>query len=233
MSRFSFFLLLLLLIGASNAARATASSASQDPDAVAQRVRLFLQEQAKAYPGTAQVVVEPPDTSRFAACDRLQVFLRDQGRLAARESVGVRCVAPRLWTTYVQASLSIQGPYYVAAHAITPDAAIAPDDLDKRQGDLLGLPRGAVLDPDQLIGRIATQRIRAGQVFLARTLRSPESIQRGESVRTVARGAGFVVMGSGKALESGPPGSQIQVRTGSGRIISGTVVNAHTVRVIL
>src|SRR3546814_14369958 len=76
-------------------------------------VRHFLEAQAKTYPGTAQIVVDAPDTNQLAACNQLQVFLRGRQRLRARLSVGVRCLAPELWTTYVQASVAIHGQYYV------------------------------------------------------------------------------------------------------------------------
>src|SRR3546814_7001261 len=105
-------------------------------------VRHFLEAQAKTYPGTAQIVVDAPDTNQLAACNQLQVFLRGRQRLRARLSVGVRCLAPELWTTYVQASVAIHGNYYVAAHSISPDATISSSDLDTRTGDLLRLPRG-------------------------------------------------------------------------------------------
>jgi len=42
-----------------------------------------------------------------------------------------------------------------------------------------------------------------------------------------------VATGEGQALESGAPGTQIQVRTSSGQIITGTVIDAHTVQVMM
>jgi flagella basal body P-ring formation protein FlgA len=224
---------LLLMLGLSGTATATMASAGQNPDVVARNVRQFLVRQARAWPGTAQITVDRPDTGRLASCDRLQVFLRGRQQMESRMSVGVRCLTPELWTTYVQASVTIQGTYYVAGQSIAADATVAPDDLVPRQGDLLRLPAGTVTDPRDIVGRVATHRIAAGRPIRARALRSPESIQRGQFVRTVAQGAVFVSSGSGKALQGGPPGTQIQVRTSSGRIISATVVDANTVRVAM
>lgn len=233
MLRFQFFLLLILVAAPGTAAAVASSVAAQNPKTVIRSVQQFLTEQAKTYSGTAQIVVDAPDTNQLPACSQLQAFLRGQQQLRSRLSVGVRCLAPRSWTTYVQASLTIQGTYYVAAHTISADATISPGDLEQKTGDLLRLPRGVVLDPNRLIGYVANQRIRVGQPIKARTVRSPLSIQRGQTVRTVARGMGFVATGSGEALEGGPPGSQIQVRTRSGQVISATIVNAHTVQVIM
>jgi flagella basal body P-ring formation protein FlgA len=78
------------------------------------------------------------------------------------------------------------------------------------------------------VGRHALQRLAAGTPIAARALRSPGSIERGKRVRILARGPGFEVAGEGLALESGVPGSVIQIRSSSGQIISGKVIDAHT-----
>ncbi len=52
-------------------------------------------------------------------------------------------------------------------------------------------------------------------------------------VITEARGLGFVATGEAQTLQDGAPGEQIRVRTGSGQVISATVMNAHTVQVIM
>jgi len=52
-------------------------------------------------------------------------------------------------------------------------------------------------------------------------------------VRKEARGVGFVATGEGVALESGAPGVMIQVRTSSGQIVTGTVVNNTIVRILM
>src|SRR5690606_11222719 len=107
------------------------------------------------------------------------------------------------------------------------------DDMASREGDLLRLAAGVVVDPSLAIGYIAQQRISAGTVIRSSALRDPDSIVRGQPVRTEARGVGFVATGEGVALESGAPGTMIQVRTRSGQVVSGTVVNNTTVRVMM
>src|SRR5690606_19619 len=137
------------------------------------------------------------------------------------------------WTSHVQANLSIQGFYYVANRNIQPGDALTLTDLTGREGDLLRLPRGVIFDPSQAIGYIAKQRIPAGGTVKYSALRDPDSIQRGQAVRTEARGVDFVANGEGTALQNGGPGAQIQVKSSSGQIVSGTVLNASTVQVIM
>lgn len=211
---------------------AAGQPALQDPAAIAAEVEAFLLEQAQAMPGVPTVVVTPPRLTRQAACDQLDIFLPNP-QLRSRMSVGVRCLAPQPWSLYVQASLSIEGQYYVASRSINSGEVIGADDIAAQEGDLLRLANGVVVDPAFAIGYIAQQRIGAGMVIKESALRDPDSIVRGQPVRTEARGVGFVATGEGVALESGAPGSVIQVRTSSGQVVTGTVINNTTVRIMM
>ena len=236
MSKFSALLALLAastLACTVNAAQGNAAAPLQDPALVAAEVEDFLVGQASSYPGSAHVTVETLRVNQQPACDQLQTFLPSGQRLRSRMSIEVRCIAPQSWTSNVQANLSIQGFYYVANRNIQPGDALTLSDLTGREGDLLRMPRGVVFDPSQAIGYIATQRIPTGGTVKSSALRDPGSIQRGQTVRTEARGVGFVANGEGTALQSDAPGTQIQVKSSSGQIVSGTVINANTVQVIM
>lgn len=204
----------------------------QDPAIVAAEVEQFIITQASSYPGSPQVTVGAPRITRQAPCDELQPFLTSGQRLRSRMTVGVRCAAPQAWTTYVQADLSIQGYFYVANRDIQVGDTISLSDLTGREGDVLRLSRGVVFDPSQAIGYIATQRIPAGATVKSGALRDPNSVQRGQMVRTEVRGIGFVATGEGQAMQGGSPGSQIQIKTSSGQIVTGTVLDATTVQVM-
>src|SRR5690606_963012 len=115
---------------------------------------------------------------------------------------------------------------------IQPGDTLTMDDLNPREGDLLRLSPNIATDPSLLVGHIATQRISAGSPIKTTALRDPDSIQRGQMIRTEVRGPGFVANGEGQALQSGAPGTQIQVKSSSGQVITGTVLNANTVLVM-
>lgn len=209
-----------------------AAPALQDPAAVAAQVEALLRDRAASYPGTPTITVEPPRITNQAACSQLDAALAGSGGLQSRTSVRVRCLAPQPWTLYVQAGVRIIGPYFVASHVLNKGEVIGADDLETREGDLLRMRR-AISDPARAVGWIVTRRIRAGGPLEDSALRDPNSIERGQQVRTVARGRGFVASGEGQALESGGPGARIQVRTPNGQIITGTVLDAHTVQVMM
>jgi len=212
--------------------RASAQAGPQDPGVITTEVEAFLLSQAQVLPGVPEVVVTPPRINRQPACEHIDTFLTNP-QLRSRMNVGVRCLAPVAWTLYVQASVSVQGYYYVTNRTINVGETLTLDDLVAREGDLLRLPRGVVVDPALAVGYIAQQRISAGSTLRTSALRDPDSIVRGQAVRTEARGLGFVATGEGVALEGGAPGTMIQVRTSSGQVVTGTVVNNTTVRVMM
>ncbi|MDQ8032382.1 flagellar basal body P-ring formation chaperone FlgA [Bordetella genomosp. 1] len=209
------------------------AAASQDPDAVAQVAQGFLLGQLADLGGAPSITLDPVKTDRLSACDNLVPFLPTAMRLRARMTVGVRCNTPQAWTTYVQATVSVPGEYYVAARQIGAGAAIQPDDLTTREADLVSLPAGAITDINAIMGMQATRRIAAGQAIRGNALRSAASVSRGQIVRITARGNGFVVSSEGQALDDAAPGAMVQVRTANGQVVSGVVRSAGLVEIRL
>lgn len=229
-------LVVMLLISIPVAARQAVDEqehAEENTAAITSAVTEFLTQQASNYPGSVQVGVDTPRPEPHASCNDLQVFLPGGQRLRSRMSIGIRCLSPSSWTARVQATLAIHGFFYVTNRTLEPGETVSLDHLIAREGDILSLGRGTIVDPSQIIDHIVTQRIPAGTPLKARALRSPMSVQRGQTVITEARGTGFVATGEARALQDGAPGEQIRVRTGSGQIITATVRDAHTVQVMM
>lgn len=229
------FLVPVILAGAALTSHAQAPGSDFAPDSAAlvKEVEEFLKGQASSYPGTAQITVDEPDIAKLTTCQHSQVFLPSGSRLRARMNVGIRCLAPEPWVVYTQASLSVQGVYYVPTHTLKVGTTLSRDNLNERETDLLSLPSSVIFDENLLLGSITTQRITAGSPIKANALRSPDSIQRGQAVRLEARGIGFVATSEGQALQNGAPGALIKVRTNSGQTVSGTVLNSGTVLVAM
>lgn len=183
--------------------------------------------------GLAHIAVDAPHMSSQPSCTDLQPHLSGRQTLRPRMTVTVRCLAPVNWVAHVQASVRLEGQYYVARRSIQAGDAVRADDLARREGDLLRLPDDAILEPSAAVGFIASQRIPAGMTIKSRMLRDPGSIERGQAVRTEVHGPGFLATGEGQALESGAPGARVQVRASSGQIITGIVLDAHTVRIMM
>lgn len=211
----------------------TTAQPLQNSEELVQAITHFLHEQADSYAGTLSVHVHNPPIRQHPQCDQLQTFFPSGNQLRSRMTVSVRCLSPATWTINTQVELSLHGFYYVANKTIAMGDTISLDDLTSREGDLLRLPANTIIDPSHIIGYIAAQRINVGSTLRNQALKDPQSVQRGQKVRTIARGIGFVATGEGQALQDGSPGSQIQVRAASGQLITGTVIDAQTVQVIM
>ncbi|WP_333903476.1 flagellar basal body P-ring formation chaperone FlgA [Achromobacter insolitus] len=208
-------------------------AATQAPEAIALAAQTYLLDQLAGLPGQPSIAIDPPRVERLAPCDAMSPFMPSGMKLRSRMTVGVRCNAPRSWTTYVQATVSVPGYYYVATRMIAAGQALTPDDLTPRDGDLVALPPGAVTDPQMVVGMTAAHRINAGQPVRGSSLRNAQSVVRGANVRINARGNGFVVSSEGQALENAAPGATVQVRTAGGQVVSGVVRNASLVEIQL
>lgn len=212
---------------------AQAVHARQDPAALSAAAEKYLRTQLAYIPGVLNIAMDPPQVQNLAPCAELFPFVPEPIHVRARMSVGVRCAAPQAWTTYVQATVSIAGHYYVAAHQLGMGQILQASDLVVHQADLVSLPPDVVLDLSQAIGMKLASAMMAGQMLRTDNLRSAMYIQRGQSVQLVVNGRGFQVSSEGKAVSSAGPGERIQVRIANGQIISGVVGRSGEVQVPL
>ncbi|VVE88928.1 flagellar basal body P-ring formation chaperone FlgA [Pandoraea bronchicola] len=199
------------------------NSQFQNTEVIRQTAERFLREQTTGLPGRVSVTVGDAVSDRMPACPVLEPFLPPGARLWGSTTVGVRCSGERPWTLYLQARVSINATYFVAARQINPGETIGPNDLSPRQGDLTLLPRTVATDAGQIVGTVAVNRITSGLPIRSDLLRSAIAVQQGQTVRVVSRGAGFEVSTEGQVLSRASAGDPVQVRTRAGQVVSGTV----------
>lgn len=201
----------------------TQASQFQNTQVIRQTAERFLREQTTGLPGQVNITVGESVSDRMPACAALEPFLPPGARLWGTTSVGVRCAGERPWTLYLQARVSINATYFVAARQINPGETIGPTDLSPRQGDLTLLPRTVATDAGQIVGTVAVNRITSGLPIRSDLLRSAIAVQQGQTVRVVSRGSGFEVSTEGQVLSRASAGDPVQVRTRAGQVVSGTV----------
>lgn len=218
------FLLLLCL--------APLVQARQEPADVKRAIEEFLHVQTRGLPGQASFTVGAIDpNNNLAPCPALEAFLSAGARPWGRINVGVRCLVEGGWSIYVPARVKVMGDYFVTARPLARGQAITPGDLARRKGDLAELPAGIVTEEAQAVGKSLNVSVQSGQLLRSDILRAPLVVQQGQSVRVVSKGRGFQVAAEGKALNSAAAGQVVQVRTGSGQIVSGIARTDGTVEV--
>lgn len=139
--------------GDASGPQAQAPTGNQDGESIRRVALAYLQQQSAGLPGKVTITVAPAFPRGLAACTTLVPFMPPGARLWGRTSVGVRCAGERPWTLYLQARVSLEASYYLAAHQIEPGTVLTAADLTTRDGDLANLPRTIVTDASQGRGR--------------------------------------------------------------------------------
>lgn len=186
-------------------------------------IEQFLSTKTAGLPGKVSIRIDTPLSGPLPLCDALEPFLPSGARLWGRVSIGIRCSGSQPWTRYVQAYIAVVGTYYVAARQIEAGQALSLDDTAARQADITTLPASIIVEPAQLNGVTALNRIAEGAPIRRELLRSISVVQQGQTVKVVTQGAGFVVSTEGKAMLDAAVGAVVQVKIQGGQLISGTV----------
>lgn len=198
------------------------SFVKQDVSQIKTKVEEFLQSQVTGYPGKVAVVVGGIDPAlKLPACESIEMFLPAGSRAWGKTSVGARCLAPTPWTVYVQADVSVQSKYYVAAVPLAQGHVVTAQDVIAAEGDLTKLPAGIFTEVDQIIGRTVNMSMIAGSVLRHDLLKQMPVVQQGQTVLITSRGNGFSVSAEGKALKNASEGQVVQVKVQSGQVVSG------------
>jgi len=223
----------LMLVALSCSAQARqAAAARQDPAALRQTVEQFLQAQTAGVPGQVSVTVGAVDTRMaLAPCPAPQAFMMPGARAWGKTTVGVRCAAPSNWTVYIQAKVSVEADYVVAAVPLAQGQPIEAHQLATVKGDLAALPAGIATDISQIVGRSSNGSLAAGTPMRIDTLRSKPVVQAGQIVRLVTSGAGFSISAEARAIGRADEGQLVQVRTPGGQQVSGIAKAGGTVEV--
>ncbi len=155
-------------------------------------------------------------------CPELEPFMPSGSRLWGRTSIGVRCNNQSTsWTIYVQAEVNIMANVLHVARPVSTGQVLTHEDITPQNVNLTQMPDGILTDTAQVIGKVATTNLTAGQLLRSQMLRAPYAILRGQKVSLVIQGRGFSVSSEGQALADATEGQIVQVRNKSGRIISG------------
>lgn len=144
-------------------------------------------------------------------------------RLTGKRSVIAQCGTKR---TFIQIAIQAEGTWWSAARAIKPGNMIQHDDIRPHTGSLDRLPADVVLSPQEIIGHVPTRLIIPGKPLTKNQLRKNWIIVSGQKVDVIAKGAGFQIHTSGKAMTNATEHDKLRVQTATGQILTGTATGA-------
>ncbi|MCE8034554.1 flagellar basal body P-ring formation chaperone FlgA [Halomonas sp. MCCC 1A11057] len=199
-------------------------AASAEDAELLQVVHGFLHEEARTLGDELIIELRPP-SARLPACESPEPFLTRPGEVPlGRVSVGVRCGSDGRQVRYLQAEVGVMGDYPVLAAPLAAGETVRRDHLASRSGNLAELPNRTLLDPDEIVGQVATRALPPGQPLQAHQFRSLPLVERNQRVVVEARGAAFRISREGQALEPGGLGDRVRVRFDNREVVTAEVV---------
>jgi flagella basal body P-ring formation protein FlgA len=168
---------------------------------------------------------------RLAACSRVEPYMPLGMRLWGRTRLGLRCLdGVAKWNVFLPVTVKAYGRAWVVRRDVAPGAVLSEADVMEAEVDWAEDVSPVVLDPQQWMGQVATRALTTGQALRQNMVRPAQLFQAGTQVRVVAQGVGFQITADGQALSAGVLGQLVKIRMDNGRIMSGMVLDARTVK---
>lgn len=203
---------------------AALGAAMEDAVSLRKTVETFIARQAAEQPGQVTATVGAIDNRlRLPKCASAESFLLPGTRLWGNITVGVRCQHPSPWTVYVPVTVKVMAPTVVAARPLHQGQTLTHADVSVQLSDVTQLAAGIINDIEQVVGKTLTTSMAPGQAVRAESLRAPQLVKSGQTVKVIAQGGTFQVSAEGKALGNATLGQVVSVRTASGKVVSGVV----------
>jgi flagellar basal body P-ring formation protein FlgA len=194
----------------------------QDLSILKDKISEYLKIQTTGYPGQVTIQTGAIDNRlKLAPCADVNVFMPRGSRPWGKTSVGLKCMAPSLWTIYVQATVKVNGQYLVAVAPLAQGQIVTDKDVVFETGDLTQLPVGVYTEISQVVGHIVNISMNAGTVLRQDLLKTMPVVQQGQSVMLVTAGEGFSISAEGHAMTKAVEGQVVQVKVANGQVIAG------------
>lgn len=209
----------LLLLACLFCATALAAP-QQDHAALIATVDTFVRQQTAGLPGKVAFNVNEIDRRiALRPCNKIEAFLPAGSLLIGRVSIGVRCSEANGWSIFIPVQIKITRELLISAKPLTTGQIVHEEDLARQTTETtqnIGLT-----DARQAIGKVLRYSIAAGYILREDMLRAPFSVKQGQSVRLSIQGGGFSLSSAGVAMNNASEGETVQIRTSSGRVVSG------------
>ncbi len=216
-------------------AQSLAVASEADLPALAQRWvnQTLAEQQARlGQPVHLQATLGALDSRlRLAACARVEPYMPPGSRLWGQTRVGLRCMdGPSRWNVTLPVTVRATGMTWVLRRDVAPGAALDEADLMLAEADWAADPSPVLAQRDQWQGQVAVRALSTGQTLRQNMVRAAQVFQAGAPVRVLVQGGGFQISSQAQALSAGVVGQPARVRMDSGRVLSGVVLDARTVK---
>ena len=169
---------------------------------------------------------------RLAPCASVEAYLPPGSRLWGHSRVGLRCLdGPSRWNVSLPVTVKAMGLAWVVRGQVSAGAVLVPSDAVQVEVDWAEESSPVLQESAAWVGQLAAHSLTTGQTLRVGMVKAAQVFQPGAQLRVVAEGAGFSASADAEALSAGVIGQQARVRMDNGRITTGTVLDAHTVKI--
>lgn len=171
---------------------------------------------------------------KLAPCAKIEPYLAPGSRLWGNSRIGLQCADGVVrWNVSLPVTISAFGKAWVVRDQVAAGAKLTEMDVVEADVDWAAESAQILRDESLWLGQVATRTLHAGQPLRQGMVRPVQVFQAGSQVRVIAKGTGFEVSSEAQALSGGFVGQAARVRMESGRIASGVVLDARTVKIEL
>jgi flagella basal body P-ring formation protein FlgA len=171
---------------------------------------------------------------KLAPCGNVEIYVPPGSRLWGHGRVGLRCVdGMSKWNVSVPVTVKALGNAWVVRGQVMAGNTLTQVDAMQAEVDWAEDTNPVLAEVSSWLGQTATRSLSTGQVLRSGLVRPTQVFQAGTQVRVVAEGPGFQVSSDAQALSAGVVGQTARVRMDNGRVASGTVLDARTVKIEL
>jgi len=151
---------------------------------------------------------------------------------AGRTSIGVRCNADKKWSIFVAAVIQEFQTVIVLTRPVRRGETITREHIALENQDVTSTRGDYLRAVEAVENKEAARNMLPGVILGAKSVIEPPLIKRHDKVVISTGQLGFSVQMSGTAMADGASGQSIKVRNdSSGRVVSGTVVDAGVILV--
>ncbi len=171
---------------------------------------------------------------KLAPCARVEPHVPVGTRLWGKTRLGLRCVdGPVRWNVFLPIQVKAFGPAWVLRDNKLAGATLNQDDAMLGEVDWAEDFSPVAGDPSQWVGAATTRALVGGQAIRQAMVKPAQVFQAGTTVKLIAQGSGFSITADGQAITAGVVGQLVRIRMESGKIATGTVMDARTVQIEL
>jgi flagella basal body P-ring formation protein FlgA len=169
---------------------------------------------------------------RLAPCGNIEPYQPQGSRLWGNSRVGLRCVdGVTRWNILIPATVKAYGQAWVVRGQVAQGAVLTEADVVSAEIDWAEDTNPVLIDHAAWQGQTTTRQLTTGMVIRQGLVKPSLVFQAGAQVRVVAQGAGFEISSDAQAMASGVIGQVTRVRMDNGRITTGVVLDARTVKI--